>query len=42
MTYTELIQIFTLGLVFGICLSAFPLFVGEVINLIFKIMKGGF
>lgn len=41
MTYSELLQVFCMGLVLGIFLSVFPFIIGETINLIFKIMKGG-
>lgn len=41
MTYSELIQVFVAGMVFGICLSVLPFIIGETINLVFKIMKGG-
>lgn len=41
MTYTDLLQIFTSGIVLGLCLTVIPFIIGESINLIYKIMKGG-
>lgn len=41
MTYSELLQVFIAGMSFGMCLSVIPFLIGETINLIYKIMKGG-
>lgn len=41
MSYEELLQVFMLGIVFGILMSVLPFVIGEAINTIYKIMKGG-
>lgn len=43
MTYDllEVVKLFGIGYASGIILSVLPLVVGEIINLMFKIMKGG-
>lgn len=41
MTAGELLQLFSIGIAAGIVLSVIPFIIGLVIDLPFKIMKGG-